>query len=430
MKKIISQVLLLSIDILFLILLHYGVVFFYLDEQIVLLKYFWIYFILFLFLFYEKIYTQRFDFWRETKQIYKAVFYTFFTIFTLLSLIQFTEYYSREYLISLFVLLFLTFPFFKRVIKYILFSFDIFKEQVKIVAKGKDKKVLFTEFRKNWYLGYKPALKDYDLLIVNSKNFTTDELTLILNTYSSKVKQIYMIPYLDKFDFSNTQTIDFFNIRISAFKFQNKLLDYKNVLIKELVEKVLTVMIFPFILLIHLVIYTLIKKDSSGKVLFKQKRIGKQGKLFSCYKYRTMYEDNEKMLQEYLEKNPLEVEYYEKYHKYKNDPRVTPIGKILRKTSLDELPQFFNILRGDMNLIGPRPYMINEKSKIESRHLELILSVKPGITGFWQVSGRNNLSFFERNQLDSWYIQNWSLWIDFVIFLKTIKVVLSKVGAK
>ena len=102
----------------------------------------------------------------------------------------------------------------------------------------------------------------------------------------------------------------------------------------------------------------------------------------------------------------------------------------MRKTSLDEFPQFFNILRGDMNLIGPRPYMPSEKESIGISNEELILKVNPGITGLWQVSGRNNLTFQQRVELDTWYIQNWSLWMDFVIFMKTIKVVLGKVGAK
>ena len=143
-----------------------------------------------------------------------------------------------------------------------------------------------------------------------------------------------------------------------------------------------------------------------------------------------MYINGDEILEEYLKNNPEEIEYYSIYHKYKHDPRITRVGKFLRATSLDELPQFFNILRNDMNLIGPRPYMIGEKSKIAKENEDIILEVKPGITGLWQVSGRNNLSFEKRVELDKWYIQNWSLWMDFIIFIKTIKVVLFKIGAK
>mgnify|MGYP000098890781 FL=1 len=143
-----------------------------------------------------------------------------------------------------------------------------------------------------------------------------------------------------------------------------------------------------------------------------------------------MYVNGDEILKDYLANNPDEVEYYNIYHKYKNDPRVTRIGRFLRATSLDEFPQFFNILKNDMNLIGPRPYMLNEKNKIGVYNEDILLKVKPGITGLWQVSGRNNITFADRIELDKWYIQNWSLWMDFVIFMKTIKVVLSKVGAK
>lgn len=143
-----------------------------------------------------------------------------------------------------------------------------------------------------------------------------------------------------------------------------------------------------------------------------------------------MYVDNEEILSNYLKDNPSEIDYYNTYHKYHNDPRVTKVGNFLRKTSLDELPQFYNILKGNMNLIGPRPYMLSEKDKIGEFRAQTILKTNPGITGLWQVSGRNELTFEDRLELDVWYIQNWSLWIDFVIFIKTIKVILTKVGAK
>ena len=182
--------------------------------------------------------------------------------------------------------------------------------------------------------------------------------------------------------------------------------------------------------ILHLLISYLIKIDSKGDTFFKQQRLGRDAKVFTCYKYRTMYEESQNILDEYILKNPDETEYFKKYHKYKNDPRITKIGEFLRKTSLDELPQFYNILKGDMNLIGPRPYMLSELDDIGKGNEEIILKVRPGITGLWQVSGRNKLTFKKRVELDVWYIQNWSLWMDFVIFVKTIKVVLFKVGAK
>jgi undecaprenyl-phosphate galactose phosphotransferase len=176
------------------------------------------------------------------------------------------------------------------------------------------------------------------------------------------------------------------------------------------------------------VAYHIRKEEPGSSIIFKQERLGKKGKVFICYKFRTMYEDNEKIIKEYLDQNPEEVTYYHTYHKYRNDPRVTKIGNFLRKTSLDELPQIFNVLKNEMSFIGPRPYMVNEKEKIGDV-LDTILSVKPGITGLWQVSGRSEVDFDSRVKMDVWYIRNWNLWMDLEILIKTVKTVLTRKGA-
>ena len=174
----------------------------------------------------------------------------------------------------------------------------------------------------------------------------------------------------------------------------------------------------------------MIKRTEPGKsIFFTQERLGKDGTNFLCYKFRTMYENSDTRLRQYLEEHPEEVEYYSHYHKYKNDPRITKLGYFLRRTSLDELPQIFNVFKGEMSLIGPRPYMLKEKKKIKD-NIEIILTVKPGITGLWQVSGRSDLSFSARVKLDVWYIRNWNLWMDLVILIKSIKTVFLKEGAK
>jgi undecaprenyl-phosphate galactose phosphotransferase len=192
---------------------------------------------------------------------------------------------------------------------------------------------------------------------------------------------------------------------------------------------VVSTLFLPIFIPLHIIISILIKLDSRGEILFKQKRIGKNGEEFLCLKYRTMYKNSDEILKRYLKKNPKEIEYYSKYHKYRNDPRVTKLGKILRSTSLDELPQILNVIRGDMSLVGPRPYMVDELEKL-GNFKDIILKVNPGITGLWQVSGRNNLTFQQRMKLESWYIRNWSLWDDFIIILRTFSVVFKRVGAK
>lgn len=191
----------------------------------------------------------------------------------------------------------------------------------------------------------------------------------------------------------------------------------------------LSLAIFPFLIPIMLVIAYKIKRGNPHeKILFKQKRLGKNGKPFSCYKFQTMYENSDTLLEQYLKAHPEEVTYYDMYHKYRNDPRVTKAGHFLRRTSLDELPQIFNVFRGDMSFIGPRPYMLSEKKDI-GEEIGTILSVKPGITGLWQVSGRSDVDFDSRVKLDVWYIRNWNLWMDMVILFKTLKTVLIRDGA-
>ncbi len=172
------------------------------------------------------------------------------------------------------------------------------------------------------------------------------------------------------------------------------------------------------------IIAVLIKLTSDGKVLYKSKRVGKNGRLFTFYKFRTMYAGSDELREELIKKysrDGIEI-------KIKNDPRLTKIGWFLRKTSLDELPQFYNVLRGDMSLVGPRPPMPDEVKKYSIKQRRRI-SMKPGITCLWQISGRSELSFNDRVELDLKYIDNWSLKLDFIILLKTVPAVLFAKGA-
>jgi exopolysaccharide biosynthesis polyprenyl glycosylphosphotransferase len=174
------------------------------------------------------------------------------------------------------------------------------------------------------------------------------------------------------------------------------------------------VLLSPFMLIIAL----LIKLDG-GPVFFLQKRMGLNGRRFLCYKFRTMVVNAENLKESLMSQNEQDGPVF----KIKNDPRITPIGRFLRKTSLDELPQFINVLKGNMSIVGPRPPIPSEV-KLYQRWQNRRLSMKPGITCIWQVSGRNNIPFEQWMKLDMQYIDNWSLKLDFIILLKTIRVVL------
>jgi lipopolysaccharide/colanic/teichoic acid biosynthesis glycosyltransferase len=177
------------------------------------------------------------------------------------------------------------------------------------------------------------------------------------------------------------------------------------------------------------VIAIMIWRVDGAPVTFAHYRVGQGGRVFPCLKFRTMVRNSEQALQNLISTDPVARSEWERDCKLSNDPRITPIGKILRKTSLDELPQLFNVLRGDMNLVGPRPIMLSELPRYGQVRGHY-LSVKPGMTGLWQVSGRNTTSYEERVQLDRHYVEQRSGWMDVGILFKTLGVVISGRGAQ
>lgn len=180
---------------------------------------------------------------------------------------------------------------------------------------------------------------------------------------------------------------------------------------------------------VFLVTSLAIKNDSKGPTMFTQKRIGKDGKLFEIYKFRTMVPDADKKLFELLEKDEEAAKEYKLNKKLKNDPRITKVGGFLRKTSIDELPQLINVLKGDMSLVGPRPYLPREIEDMEG-YYDTIVESKPGITGLWQVSGRSNTTFEERMKFDLEYNENKSFMYDMGLLFKTVGSVMKGDGAE
>ena len=172
----------------------------------------------------------------------------------------------------------------------------------------------------------------------------------------------------------------------------------------------------------------ILNKDYDS-IFFKQQRIGKDGKLFNFYKFRSMVPNADEVLFKLLETDEEAANEYKINKKLENDPRITKMGKILRKTSIDELPQLINILKGDMSLIGNRPYLLREKEDMGNYYND-ILKTKPGLTGYWQVSGRSDTTFEERLILEKYYSNHNSLRLDIKIFFKTFSVVLLKKGSK
>ena len=198
---------------------------------------------------------------------------------------------------------------------------------------------------------------------------------------------------------------------------------------KRFFDVVFSSLAMVFFLPLGLALCLMIKLSSPGPVFYVSRRVGKKGCPIFCWKFRTMAIDAEQKLGELLKENPVLRQEWETYFKLKDDPRVSAVGKFLRKTSLDELPQFWNVLKGDLSVVGPRPVTEEEVQKYYGERAEKILSVRPGLTGIWQTSGRNLLTFEERTKLEESYVDHQSLALDLQIICKTIPMLFFAKGA-
>jgi Undecaprenyl-phosphate galactose phosphotransferase WbaP len=224
----------------------------------------------------------------------------------------------------------------------------------------------------------------------------------------------------------SSEVLDF--CRLSAVQIRNNLTLPGPRVAKRIIDLTLALTIavlsFPLLAIIALVL----KLESSGPMLFSHCRIGRGGKRFRVWKFRSMVADGDRVLARHLELHPEAREQWEADRKLRVDPRVTRVGRLLRRTSLDELPQLWNVICGDMSLVGPRPIVQDEVARY-GQHYSLYRQVTPGLTGLWQVSGRNKLTYAERVALDTYYVRNWSPWLDIYLLMRTVLVVLRAEGA-
>lgn len=242
-----------------------------------------------------------------------------------------------------------------------------------------------------------------------------------------KVEDISVIPAMRGVPLYGTDISYFFSHEVAMLKLRNNLRYWPARILKRVFDLIAAVALLAvgWPLLIYLAWRI---REDGGPAIYAHKRVGQSGKVFACYKFRSMRVDAEEQLRDLLASDPaLRVE-WEKEFKLKDDPRVTAIGHFLRRTSLDELPQLFNVIKGEMSLVGPRPVVRKELERYGD-DVDYFLMVRPGMTGLWQVSGRNDVNYDTRVYLDTWYVKNWSLWYDIAILFKTIRVVLKREGA-
>lgn len=242
------------------------------------------------------------------------------------------------------------------------------------------------------------------------------------------VRDILFVPDLMMLPLGHVGVEPFYTEKVFMLSIRNNLARRRNRLAKRVFDLVATICGGLLILPILLVLAILVGIDNRGRIIFAHRRVGRNGKLFPCYKFQSMVPDAQERLEEYLAQNPEARKEWEESFKLTNDPRITKLGAFLRKTSLDELPQLWNVLMGDMSLVGPRPIVTKEIERYGDYIREYYM-VLPGITGMWQVNGRSDTTYEERVSMDTWYVRNWSVWIDLVYLFKTVKTVFTGKGA-
>ncbi len=408
--------------------------------------YFYFSFIFIFIFFYEKLYTIRLTFWDETKKIIKGITLGIIITLALITLGKSSNEISRLTILITYLFAIFIFPISRYYIKKILYGLEIYSKRL-IIVSDNNNEATFVEKALNQEsnLGYKieeivlfkNTILDKDVkkiaklnasgIVVVCQNGKFQEE--IINKLQEYTERIFFLPSSKNIAFLNSKIEYLFDSQLFIVKLENNLNRFHNKFLKNFFDKILAILLMPLLLPIILLIALFIRFSTKRSAFFIQKRLGESNHDFSCIKFQTMYPHSDNMLDGFLENNQKEREYWKKYKKIKgDDPRVTQIGKFLRKTSLDELPQIFNVLMGNMSFVGPRPYLAHEIPDMRGKK-DTILIAKPGITGMWQVMGRNELSFQKRVELDEWYVRNWSLWFDIVLLFKTIKVVLVKKGA-
>ena len=409
---------------------------------------FWVVFptIYLLFVAVKHPYNRRLQFYKVIQKIFYASCYATVAVIMVLYFGKLAATTSRLFVGLLWIFSFFNLVIFRYTFKKFLEKGNLMQVPVLIIGAGKTAEILVQGITKDAGVVKSSYLKKYPVLggfedaeavirktgvqrvIIAAPGLEQEKLTSLIYRVQPLVKSLGIIPNLVGVPMGDIEVESLFDERLMLLRITNNLARPLNRFIKVVFDYTLTIFgtiaISPILLAVAIWIY----KDSPGPVIFKHTRIGKNGKPFPCYKFRSMCVDAKEKLAELLEDDTEARAEWERDFKLKNDPRITKSGAFLRKTSLDELPQIFNVLRGEMSLVGPRP-IIQEELERYGEHAADYLMVKPGITGMWQVSGRSDIDYAERVSLDSWYVRNWSVWLDIMLLWRTFDVVLRRKGA-
>ncbi len=412
----------------------------------------------------EGLYTKRLPFWDETQRIFQFVTLSFLIILAIVLFEDFHGELPKLTLVFLWAFAIVLMPLGKFAIKHIMYKFDFYKKKTLVVGAGTAGKAAVKELGNQDYLGAKVIgfldddkekigksirvgkrsfkvigkVKEFDDIAVRDDIETAiialptleaKKLSAIIVNIQQHVKEMIVVPEINGVSPLNTETFHVYDLDLLMLKVNNNVRSTFNQFAKRTFDIVVSLLLLPILLPVIGILAFFIKRESPGDVFYAHNRIGKDGRIVPVMKFRSMFSDSKERLEELLANDPEIKKEWETNYKLKNDPRVTKIGDLIRKTSMDELPQIFNVLKGEMSLVGPRPVVADELEKYYKESAEYYKMVKPGITGFWQVSGRSDTDYDFRVKVDTWYVYNWSLWLDIMVLIKTVRVVLLREGA-
>ncbi|WGE87511.1 undecaprenyl-phosphate galactose phosphotransferase WbaP [Actinobacillus equuli subsp. haemolyticus] len=401
-------------------------------------------------------YTYRKPFWFELKEVVRTL-----AILAVIELatIAFSKLYFSRYLWVLTWSIALVFvPLGRILVKNYLIKTKLYLKDTVIIGGGRNAIDAYYALMSEPYLGFKvkyfialaadpeleklgvpvinetrqslwePVTKKSDQFIIALEDNENDQRDSWLRYLSKQCyRSVSVIPTLRGLPLYSTDMSFLFSYEVILLRVNNNLAKLSSRILKRVMDIVGAILLIIFTSPILIWLYFTIKRDG-GNAIYGHLRIGQNGKPFKCLKFRSMVLNSEQVLNELLACDEIAKAEWEKDFKLKNDPRVTKIGAFIRQTSLDELPQLFNVLIGQMSLVGPRP-VVTDELVYYKENLDYYLMAKPGMTGLWQVSGRNDVDYDTRVYFDSWYVKNWSLWNDIAILFKTITAVRKRAGA-
>lgn len=424
----------------------------------------WLPLVVLLALAYERLYMRRLPFWTEVKIILRSLTLALAIAITILYLSKLSQDISRPLVVLTWLASLFLVPLFRYCGKLLLIRLGLWKRAVLLVGSGEKASLVARALNREKTMGYfivgaltegddphKSAssasqslipilgtLNDVERaigetgvreVIMVPQGLPPGRVVELSNRLLLKVNNLILVPDLFGLPMSGIEATSFLEEQALLLHMHNRLKSSLNRAVKRAFDLTAGTLMLLLVCPLLFLIAAALVFDSRGQVFFFQERLGQRGRTFTCIKFRTMYPGNDALLKEHLAADSGACREWATYNKLRGyDPRVTRVGRLLRKFSLDELPQLMNVILGQMSLVGPRPYLPREKEQM-GHMLNDILVAKPGLTGLWQVSGRNGIHFAGRLRLDVLYMRNWSLWLDTVVLVKTVGVVVNGNGA-